>query len=452
MQLPIPMPHANASQSITLNRLDEVGGTVLLPGSKSITNRALLLAALAKGTSTLHNLLHSDDTRYMRNALDSLGIASSHPEHAPTTTRTVVGANGPLATDPAANHSAESPLQLQLGMAGTAYRPLTAALCLGTGCFDLLGNARMSERPIGHLVDALRQLGADISYLGSDNFPPIRVTGTGLRGGEVSIRGDISSQFLTSLLLSAPLADGPVTINIDGELVSKPYLDITLALMRRFGAQASHDNHRVFHTAPGGYTAVDNYLIEGDASNATYFLAAGAITGSGVTVRGIGRDSVQGDLAFTDVLTAMGANVDIGEQTVSVTPGTLRAIDMDLNHIPDAAMTAAVLALFADGTTHLRNLYNLRVKETDRLAALATELTKLGAEVIEGNDFLSITPPQQLRHANIDTYDDHRMAMCFSLVALAGVPITINDPGCVAKTFPDFFDVFSQMAAQAIPE
>lgn len=435
-------------KSLTLNRLPEVGGTVILPGSKSITNRALLLAALAKGTSTLHNLLHSDDTRYMTNALDSLGIKLSQPTNAPTTTRTVTGAGGALASALSDEYSANSPLQLQLGMAGTAYRPLTAALCLGVGSFDLLGNARMSERPIGHLVDALRQLGAEISYLKNDNFPPVRVTGTGLRGGEVSIRGDISSQFLTSLLLSAPLADGPVTINIEGELVSKPYLDITLALMRSFGAEASHTNYEVFQVTPGGYTAADNYLIEGDASNASYFLAAGAITGTGITVQGIGKNSVQGDVAFTEVLTAMGASVEINEQTISVTPGKLRAVDMDLNHIPDAAMTAAVLALFAEGTTHLRNIYNLRVKETDRLAALATELTRLGAEVIEGEDYLSITPPAELKHATIDTYDDHRMAMCFSLVALAGVPVTINDPGCVAKTFPNFFEVFAQVAAE----
>jgi len=434
-------------KSLTLNRLPEVGGLVVLPGSKSITNRALLLAALAKGTSTLHNLLHSDDTRYMTNALESLGITIRQPSQAPTTTRTVVGAAGPLASALSDEYSANSPLQLQLGMAGTAYRPLTAALCLGVGSFDLLGNSRMSERPIGDLVDALRQLGADITYLQDDNFPPVRVTGTGLRGGAVSIRGDISSQFLTSLLLSAPLADAAVTINIEGELVSKPYLDITLALMRSFGSQASHTDYSVFQVEPGGYTAADNYLIEGDASNASYFLAAGAITGTGVTVQGIGANSVQGDVAFTELLRAMGANVDIKEQTISVTPGKLKAIDMDLNHIPDAAMTAAVLALFAEGTTHLRNLYNLRVKETDRLAALATELTKLGAQVIEGEDFLSITPPVELKHASIDTYDDHRMAMCFSLVALAGVPVTINDPGCVAKTFPNFFDVFAQVAA-----
>lgn len=429
------------TDSLTLERLPDVGGKITLPGSKSITNRALLLAAFAHGTTTLHNLLDSDDTRYMLDALQTLGVRVSRN---PDNSCVVHGVGGPLINHTNSNQSYE----LQLGMAGTAYRPLTAALCLGEGTFDLLGNARMSERPIGHLVDALRLLGAHIEYLGEPNFPPVRITGTGLSGGAISMRGDISSQFLTSLLLSAPLAASDVEVTIEGELVSKPYLDITLALMRSFGAQATHDEHRVYRVAAGNYKAVDNYLIEGDASNATYFLAAGAITGSGIEVTGIGKHSVQGDVAFTEVLRAMGADVDIGEQTVRVMPGPLTAVDMDLNHIPDAAMTAAVLALFAKGTTHLRNIYNLRVKETDRLAALATELQKLGATVIEGRDFLSITPPETFATAAIDTYDDHRMAMCFSLVALAGVPVTINDPGCVAKTFPNFFDVFGEVAAR----
>jgi len=428
---------------LTLERLPEVGGEITLPGSKSITNRALLLAAFAHGTTTLHNLLDSDDTRYMLDALKALGVRVSRN---PDNSCVVHGVGGPLI-----NHTnSHQHYELQLGMAGTAYRPLAAALCLGEGSFDLLGNARMSERPIGHLVDALRLLGARIEYLGEPDFPPVRITGTGLSGGAITMRGDISSQFLTSLLLSAPLAGSDVEVTIDGELVSKPYLDITLALMRSFGAQAEHDEHRVFRVAAGRYTALDSYLIEGDASNATYFLAAGAITGKGIEVTGIGKHSVQGDVAFTEVLRAMGAQVHIGEQTVRVTPGTLTAVDMDLNHIPDAAMTAAVLALFAKGTTHLRNIYNLRVKETDRLAALATELQKLGATVIEGRDFLSITPPEQFATATIDTYDDHRMAMCFSLVALAGVPVTINDPGCVAKTFPNFFDVFAEVAARPV--
>ena len=432
--------------SLRLQRLDQVGGDIQLPGSKSISNRALLLAAMANGTTRLHNLLDSDDTRYMRNALTELGIKLQPGD---SDDCMVTGVAGPLRPS-SSGSSGQTPVELQLGMAGTAYRPLTAALCLGGGCFDLLGNARMSERPIGHLVDGLHKLGAQIDYLGETGFPPLRVTGTGLNGGALSMRGDISSQFLTSLLLSAPLAKSSVRVTIDGELVSKPYLDITLALMQTFGAKASHENYETFSVEPGGYEAVDNYLIEGDASNASYFLAAGAITGNGVTVHGLGRDSVQGDLAFTDVLTAMGATVNIAERSVSVTPGPLKAVDMDLNHIPDAAMTAAVLALFAEGTTHLRNLYNLRVKETDRLAALAVELRKVGASVIEGHDFLSITPPDVWAEAAIDTYDDHRMAMCFSLLSLSGVPVTINEPKCVAKTFPDFFARFATVAAASV--
>lgn len=431
--------------SITLTALNQVGGNIALPGSKSISNRALLLAAMAEGTTTLHNLLESDDTRYMQQALAALGVKL---ESGIGNSCTVNGLAGPLGQKATSEQTAE-PLQLQLGMAGTAYRPLTAALCLGQGVFDLLGNQRMSERPIGHLVDGLRLLGANIEYLGTTDFPPLRITGTGLSGGQIKMRGDISSQFLTSLLLSAPLAQDAVQVTIEGELVSKPYLDLTLALMKSFGAEAEHRNHEVFTVHPGTYQAVDSYLIEGDASNATYFLAAGAITGSGVTVQGLGRNSVQGDLAFTQVLRAMGASVEIGERAVSVTPAALTAVDMDLNHIPDAAMTAAVLALFAQGTTHLRNLYNLRVKETDRLSALAIELRKVGASVVEGRDFLSITPPQTWVPATIDTYDDHRMAMCFSLLALKGLPVTINDPKCVAKTFPNFFAEFAKVAAQS---
>ncbi len=437
--------------SLTLTALREVGGNIQLPGSKSISNRALLLAAMAEGTTTLHNLLASDDTQYMLQALSELGVQL---ELGRGNSCTVQGAGGPLVKDVKTLASAPSnrtaePLQLHLGMAGTAYRPLTAALCLGQGVFDLLGNQRMKQRPIGDLIDGLRLLGADIEYLGAPDFPPVRIIGTGLNGGKIKMRGDISSQFITSLLLSAPLAREGVQVAIEGELVSKPYLDITLALMKSFGAKAEHLNHEVFTVHPGNYRAVSSYLIEGDASNATYFLAAGAISGSGVTVHGLGRDSVQGDLRFTEVLRAMGAGVEIGERAVSVTPAALKAIDMDLNHIPDAAMTAAVLALFAEGTTHLRNLYNLRVKETDRLSALAIELRKVGASVVEGRDFLSITPPQTWVPATIDTYDDHRMAMCFSLLALKGMPVTINDPKCVAKTFPNFFTEFAKIGARS---
>ncbi|MEM7220292.1 MAG: 3-phosphoshikimate 1-carboxyvinyltransferase [Pseudomonadota bacterium] len=431
---------------LTLTQLANVGGDIFLPGSKSITNRALLVASMARGNTRLNNLLLSDDTRFMLAALRHLGVGIQQDPDDETSV-SVSGADGPLVT---VNRSHNQPELLQLGMAGTAYRPLTAALCLGTGEFVLDGNARMYERPVADLVDGLRQLGAEIDYLQNEGFPPVRVRGTGLRGGSIRMRGDISSQFLTSVLLAAPLASAPVEIAIEGELVSKPYLEITLALMKSFGAHAEHDNYERFMVAPGGYTGVENYLVEGDASNATYFLAAGALRGSGVTVHGIGSSSVQGDVAFADVLRAMGAGVEILDEQIRVTPAAqIKAIDMDLNHIPDAAMTAAVLAVFADGESHLRNLYNLRVKETDRLHALATELRKVGAIVVEERDALHITPPVEIKSAAIDTYDDHRMAMCFSLLALAGMPVTIRDPGCVAKTFPNFFAEFAQVAAAA---
>jgi 3-phosphoshikimate 1-carboxyvinyltransferase len=416
-----------------LNPIDHVEGVVQLPGSKSISNRVLLLAALAEGNTRITNLLDSDDTRCMRDALVALNIDVTRDGD----TVEVAGRGGPLVT-------ADVEHELYLGMAGTAFRPLTAALCLGRGSFRLIGSERMTERPIADLVDGLRALGASIDYLGRDGYPPVAVRGTGLRGGEVRMRGNVSSQFLTSLMMSAPLADGPVTVTIDGEQVSKPYLDITLNLMRRFGIRASHDDYRRFAIPNGRYRSPGSIHVEGDASSATYFLAAGAIRGH-VQVRGIGRGSTQGDMAFLDVLRAMGADVHVADDFVEVTSAGLRGVDLDLNAIPDAAMTVAVLALFAHGTTRIRNIANWRVKETDRLAAMATELRKLAAHVVEGADSLEVTPPERFTPARIDTYGDHRMAMCFSLAALGGVPISIVDPDCVAKTFPDYFDVFASI-------
>ena len=425
--------------ALRLSPLSHLTGEITLPGSKSISNRALLLAALARGTTRLHNLLASEDTARMVGALKTLDI---DPVEAGGVW-TVRGRGGPL-VDRAGRWT------LDLGLAGTALRPLTAALTLGRGTFVVDGNARMRERPIGDLVDALAPLGAHIRYLGKSGYPPLRVEGTGLDGGTTRMRGDTSSQFLTALLMAAPLARGPVTVEVVGELVSKPYLDITLDMMARFGATADHDGYRAFHVEPGGYHAPGDYLVEGDASSASYFFAAGAIRGPGVQVRGLGPDSVQGDVAFLDVVSAMGARVARSADMITVQPpasGVLQAVDVDLNHIPDAAMTVAVLALFARGTTCIRNVANWRVKETDRLAAMATELAKLGAEVDEGRDYLCVTPPQTWREAAIDTYDDHRMAMCFSLAALGEAPVTIRDPGCVAKTFPDYFERFNALAA-----
>ena len=341
---------------------------------------------------------------------------------------------------------------LFLGNAGTAFRPLTAVLALAGGEYELSGVARMHERPIGDLVDALRSLGADIRYTGSEGYPPLAIRPGTLRpGGKVAIRGEVSSQFLSALLMALPLAGGGTRIEVVGELISQPYVEITLNLMQRFGVLVARSGLDRFEIPPGAaYASPGAMAVEGDASSASYFLAAGAIGGGPVRVEGVGRASIQGDVRFIEVLRAMGAQVTAGDDWLEVrgTP-PLRALDADLNHIPDAAMTAAVLALFAEAPTTIRNIANWRVKETDRLAAMAAELRKVGAGVDEGPDWLRIVPPGKLQAATIDTYDDHRMAMCFSLVALGGVPVRINDPQCVAKTFPDYFREFGRLAARA---
>lgn len=416
--------------SLTLQPIALVDGTVNLPGSKSVSNRALLLAALAKGTTRLTNLLDSDDVRHMLNALQALGVHFTLS--ADRTVCEVEGQGGAL--------KAEGALELFLGNAGTAMRPLAAALCLGSNDIVLTGEPRMKERPIGHLVDALRQGGADVEYLEQEDYPPLRLKG-GFRGGEVAVDGSVSSQFLTALLMTAPLAENDTRIVIKGDLVSKPYIDITLNLMATFGVNVENEDYRAFHIrGQQQYQAPGDYLVEGDASSASYFLAAAAIKGGTVKVTGIGRNSMQGDIRFADVLEKMGASVEWGDDFIACTRGDLNAIDLDMNHIPDAAMTIATAALFAKGTTVMRNIYNWRVKETDRLAAMAIELRKVGAEVEEGHDFIRITPPAQVKFAEIGTYNDHRMAMCFSLVALSSTPVTILDPKCTAKTFPDYFE------------
>ena len=421
--------------ALTLQPMKSLSGEVRLPGSKSISNRALLLAALAKGDSRILNLLDSEDTRLMRRALQALGVSMVQQDDA----WLVKGVGGPLVND-------DRKAELNLGLAGTALRPLTAALTLGRGEFVLDGNRRMRERPIGHLVDALNRLDADIGYVGEAGYPPVRVRGRGLAGGATQIDGSLSSQFLTALLLAAPLAREPVQVDVVGTLVSKPYIDITLDLMARFGAPVGNENYRRFIVANGGYRSCGDYLVEGDASSASYFLAAGAIAGQGVRVHGVGRDSIQGDVAFADVLASMGARVERRATSIAVRPGRLVGIAVDLNQIPDAAMTIAVLALFAKGRTRIANVANWRIKETDRLAAMARELRKLGANVEEGSDYLIIDPPARLQTAAIDTYGDHRMAMSFSLAALGGVPVTIKDPDCVVKTFPDYFEKFLALA------
>jgi 3-phosphoshikimate 1-carboxyvinyltransferase len=418
-------------ESLTLTPIAKVDGVVNLPGSKSVSNRALLLAAMAKGETKLTNLLDSDDIRHMLNALSALGV--SYQLSSCKTECTIQGLGGVFNSNDA--------LELFLGNAGTAMRPLAAALCMGQGEYVLTGEPRMKERPIGHLVDALLQSGADIEYLENDGYPPLKIKAGNLSGGSVTIDGSISSQFLTAYLMAAPMASGDTEIHIEGELVSKPYIDITLHIMSQFGVEVSnHDYQRFVVKGNQGYRSPGSFLVEGDASSASYFLAAAAIKGGTIKVTGIGKNSIQGDIHFADALEKMGAKIEWGDDYIASTVGELNAVDLDFNHIPDAAMTIATTALFAKGTTAIRNVYNWRVKETDRLSAMATELRKVGATVVEGEDFIEVTPAEKLTHAAIDTYDDHRIAMCFSLVALSHTPVTINDPGCTSKTFPDYFD------------
>ncbi|ALI13813.1 3-phosphoshikimate 1-carboxyvinyltransferase [Salmonella enterica] len=426
-------------ESLTLQPIARVDGAINLPGSKSVSNRALLLAALACGKTVLTNLLDSDDVRHMLNALSALGI--NYTLSADRTRCDITGNGGPL--------RASGALELFLGNAGTAMRPLAAALCLGQNEIVLTGEPRMKERPIGHLVDSLRQGGANIDYLEQENYPPLRLRG-GFIGGDIEVDGSVSSQFLTALLMTAPMAPEDTIIRVKGELVSKPYIDITLNLMKTFGVEIANHHYQQFVVKGGQqYHSPGRYLVEGDASSASYFLAAGAIKGGTVKVTGIGRKSMQGDIRFADVLEKMGATITWGDDFIACTRGELHAVDMDMNHIPDAAMTIATTALFAKGTTTLRNIYNWRVKETDRLFAMATELRKVGAEVEEGHDYIRITPPAKLHHADIGTYNDHRMAMCFSLVALSDTPVTILDPKCTAKTFPDYFEQLARMSTPA---
>jgi 3-phosphoshikimate 1-carboxyvinyltransferase len=430
-------------EHLDLEPVMHVEGAVRLPGSKSISNRTLLLAALSEGTTTIHDLLASDDTLVMLGALKSLGIQW---EQLDERTHVVHGAGGQLPI-----HAAD----LFMGNAGTAIRPLTAALAVIGGDYTLHGVQRMHERPIGDLVDALNAVGAQIEYTGNPGYPPLRIRRGHIHADRMSVRGNVSSQFLTALLMAAPLMakDHPVTIEVEGELISKPYIEITLNLMRRFGVTVEQNGWSSFTVHPGQrYTSPGSIHVEGDASSASYFLAAGAIAGGPVRVEGVGRDSIQGDVRFADALEQMGATIVKGDSWIEArSNGVLKAIDLDFNHIPDAAMTIAVAALYADGTSTLRNIASWRVKETDRLAAMATELRKVGAIVEEGADYLRVTPPEALQPATIDSYDDHRMAMCFSLASLdgrarRGNAIRINDPKCVAKTFPEYFEAFARVA------
>lgn len=398
------------------------------PGSKSITNRALVCAALARGTSTLRGALDSEDTRVMIDCLRALGIPVKVRDGGATLQ--VNGCSGVPPADEA---------ELFVGNSGTTIRFLTALATLGAGEFRLDGVARMHERPIGDLVDALRQLGADIDCEGPNGCPPVVVHALCLGGGEVNIRGDISSQFLSGLLMAAPCA-GDITVHVKGPLVSKPYVAMTLKLMRAFGVEttANEDFSEIQVPANGCYRARE-FSIEPDASGASYFWAAAAVTGGEVVVEGLARDSLQGDVGFVACLEQMGCQVRYEENCTAVVGGPLHAIDVDMNGISDTVQTLAVVALFAKGTTHIRNVAHIRHKETDRIVALANELRKLGADVIEHDDGLEITPGPPAPAA-IDTYDDHRMAMSFAVAGLKLPGVVIRNPGCVEKTYPQFFE------------
>ena len=436
---PLPISVSGLAQ-LEIAPIARAEGSVPLPGSKSISNRTLLLSALAHGTTTLTGLLHADDTSRMLDALRALGV------------RVDVG-DDECRVEGVDHAFPERSVALFLGNAGTAVRPLTAALAVQGGDYRIAGVPRMHERPIGDLVDALRHLGCDIEYLANAGYPPLRIGASGGRaGGVVAIRGDVSSQFLSALLMALPLAkDAPTKatrVALTTALISRPYVEITLRLMRRFGVDVGSPDASSFVVPPGArYRTPGRVHVEGDASAASYFLAAGVIGGGPVRVLGVGRDSIQGDVAFADVLAKQGADVRFGDDWIEARGGaSLAGGTIDCVAIPDAAMTLAILALFARAPTRLVNIGSWRVKETDRIAAMATELAKLGATLAAGNDWLEVAPLAAFRPATIDTYDDHRMAMCFALAALGGAGVTINDPGCVRKTFPGYFDALRSIA------
>ena len=425
------------TEQLRLDPIRRISGSITLPGSKSLSNRVLLLAMLSEGETLIENLLDSDDVRRMVDALAKLKI--SYEEDRPNKKIRVRGVVGRIPVVEA---------KLFLGNAGTAIRPLTAALTLGHGRFVLDGIERMRERPIQDLLEGLNQLGAHVRSIYNTGCPPVEIIADGLLGGVTELSGAISSQYLSAILLTSPYAKTPVEIRIRDHLVSIPYVEMTIRLMSRFGVNVvvSEDFRNFYIKAPQNYQSPETYFVEGDASSASYFLAGAAITGGSVTVVGCGTESLQGDAQFAKVLEMMGAEVGWQANKITVQgSGNLKGIDVDMNEMPDAAMTLAVTALFAKGTTAIRNIYNWRLKETERLKAVSCELKKLGASVDEGEDYLIIAPPRELMPAEISTYDDHRMAMAFSLAACGEVPITILNPTCVNKTFPDYFNQLSKL-------
>lgn len=439
------------ANQLTVTPIKSIDGVVTLPGSKSLSNRINLLAALSDGTTKVENLLESDDIRYMLEALDVLKVPVERVEGDPTTV-TITGQAGPINTP-----TPGEVCNLFLGNAGTAMRPLAAALCMGEGDFVLDGVPRMRERPIADQIDGLQQLGADVVCVEETGCPPVTIHAKGLTGGKAEISGKMSSQFLSSLLMAAPLAEGEVRISIKDELISAPYVMLTVGLMKKFGVtveiEGELDGKPTFVVgADEKYTSPGSIMVEGDASSASYFLAGATITGGTVTVRGCGSESVQGDVAFADVMEKMGATVTWAPESITITRDLdtpLVGVDVDCLDIPDAAMTIAVAALFAEGPTTIRNVYSWRLKETERMKAIVAECTKLGATVEEFRDYCIIHPPKDNKINDkvvIETYDDHRMAMTFSLAACGGVDVIIDDPGCTAKTFPTYFDMLGDVA------
>jgi 3-phosphoshikimate 1-carboxyvinyltransferase len=424
--------------SLTLPPCRLAQGVLQPPGSKSIANRALPLSALASGSTRLVNLPDGEDVELMQKALLKLGVAQIPDGDAVR----ITGLGG--------GFSAVAPLDLFLGNSGTSTRTLTALLAASSGEFTVDGVERMRERPIGDLVDALDPLAGDtqVTYSAKPGFPPLRILARGLEGGRTRIKGNISSQFLTGLLLALPLCRKAAEVEVEGELVSAPYVDLTLRVMQSFGVTVVNEDFRRFRLEkPQGYRSPGEYRVEPDASSASYFLAAGAIAGGRVEVRGLDKESLQGEARFASALEKMGAKVTYGKGFIAVEKAGLRGIDINVDDMSDTGMTLAVTALFAEGPTTIRGIGNWRVKETDRIAAMAKELRKVGAQAEEGRDWITVRPPAALSHAVIDTYQDHRMAMCFSLVSLGNIPVTINDPGCTRKTYPGYFKDFAGITA-----
>jgi len=426
----------NLHKKITLSPIKNISGIVDLPGSKSVSNRILLLSMLAKGKTEIKNLLDSDDIRFMIAGMKKLGVKLDEKRN--KNIITVLGTSGKIPVKKA---------NLMLGNAGTAIRPLTAAVTLGQGNFILDGIPRMRKRPIIDLVKGLRQIGANLNCINGNDCPPIEVKAEGLTGGLTKLSGAISSQYLTSILLVSPYAKNEVRIEILDKLVSKPYVDITINLMKCFGVFVNNCDYKIFNVPNQPYLSPGKILVEGDASSASYFLAGAAITKGTVTVNGCGNESIQGDIRFANVLEKMGAKVTWDKQKITLTGSSLKGIDTDMNEMPDAAMTLAVTALFAEGKTTIKNIYNWKFKETERLNAVSKELRKLGAKVEKGNDYLVIQPPNKIKETSINTYEDHRMAMAFSLAACGNSSITINNPDCVKKTFPNYFKVFTALCS-----